>query len=588
MKTKFLTGLLIVGIALIAGCIDDGSPAMVKIADAKLESGSFVLSLEANQSLEKVRVELVDEEGQVLCTRYKDLVGGVTEFELKDCEIRKKVTVTVTPPGGGMKTRDFRFELPGVRIKDAKFEGGNIFISVDADAATDNVRIDVVDESDQILCTGYEDLVKGISEVELTDCEIKERITVSVSPPKTGIITRDFTITLPEVRIMGVKPQLGKLVLSLDANMDISDAKIYVFGKDGAVLCTGSENFAKGPNERELSGCLVQKEITVSVSSPAGKTTTRDFTLELPLLELKPGLIYRYALTPPNRPAEEAYLDVYLTKGKEREGIIVYKKEENGGKKVWLLRFKLDKETLSLVSSYPLGENEIPGEDVQYIALKELTMPEIDGVVLPFILSLLKEMGSFDINQFIESGSVKLSESGGGGPGAMQMSLSEPLMHGSWLAYEVTLRPESETQEEIKFFISAAEPYLLINISGGPDVPRCILEKVEARTFDISEYDGYDIEVKEIRRLDSFCDPDGVAGGVIRNTGRKPVYTGGIEVLQVKPEGASTMITWDKEVIQPGESATFRDQCGEKHCLYQLTSPGGTAIQIGMDCAQLE
>ncbi|MEE9594488.1 MAG: hypothetical protein V3V92_03725, partial [Candidatus Hydrothermarchaeales archaeon] len=162
---------------------------MVKIVNAKLESGSLVLSLESNQTVENVRIELVDESGQVLCTKYKDLVGGVTEFELRDCEIKKMVTVSVSPPEGRMTTKDFRFELPSVRIKDARFEQENIILTLDADEATDNVRVDIIDESDTTLCSKYNDLVKGITDIELTDCEIRERITVSVSPPKAEMIT---------------------------------------------------------------------------------------------------------------------------------------------------------------------------------------------------------------------------------------------------------------------------------------------------------------------------------------------------------------------------------------------------------------
>jgi|GEM_PF-7088499 len=578
MKTKFLIGLLMVGIVLICGCIESGPPAMVKIVNAKLESGGLVLSLEATQSLENVRIELVDEQGQVLCTRYKDLIGGVTEFELRDCEIRKKVTVSVSPPGGSMTTRDFQFELPGVRIKDARFGRGNIIITVDADEATDNVRVDVVDESERILCTKYKDLVEGVTEVELTDCEIREKITVSVSPPKTEMITRDFTITLPEARIRDVKSELGKLVLSLDANMDMSDVRIYVFGREGEVLCTKSENLTKGLSERELSGCLVQKEITVSIAPPNGKTTTRDFTLELPLLELKEGMRYGYI----TKDTGEFDLDIYVTKETDSEwqGIISSKGTQSGNKKVQLFRFKIDKKGLNLLISYPLDGDEVLSEDVDYTSAEEVGRL-YGNVFYPFILSMLKEMSNFDINQFIESGSVKL---GGSSPG--QMSLSEPLMYNNWLAYEVNFKSESGTPQEIKFFISAAKPYLLINLSV-PDGGIILLEGVEEKAFDLSDYEGYEIEVKEIQLRESFCEPDGIASVGIENTGRKPIYTADIKVVQVDPEKAGVSAVWDREVIQPGDKAVFRDQCegsDKRRCEYKLTSPGGTSIHIEVYC----
>ncbi|MEE8168901.1 MAG: hypothetical protein V3T58_08535, partial [Candidatus Hydrothermarchaeales archaeon] len=181
-------------------------------------------------------------------------------------------------------------------------------------------------------------------------------------------------------------------------------------------------------------------------------------------------------------------------------------------------------------------------------------------------------------------GSVKL---GPGGSVAGQMNLSEPLIQDNWLAYEVTLKPESGTQQDVKFFISAAKPYLLINLFT-PD-GEIILEKVEEKAFDLSDYEGYEIEVKEIQRLDSFCEPDGVAGVVIKNIRSNPLYTADIAVVQVDPSGAGVSAIWDKEVIQPGETAVFKDLCegsGERSCTYQLTPPKGTAIHIGMHCKQ--
>ncbi|MCK4820342.1 hypothetical protein KA005_31550, partial [bacterium] len=252
---KLVSGILISAIivaVLISGCLEFGSPAMVKIINAKLELGSLVLSLDANQSLENVRIDVIDEHGQVLCTKYKDLVKGVTELDLRDREIKKRVTISVSPPEGIMTTRNFQFALPGIRIKNARCEVGNIIVTLDADEAADNVRIDIIDESDTILCSKYKDLAKGVTDVELRDCEIIERITVSVSPPKTEMITGDFTLTLPEVRIMNIKSELGKLVLSLEANMGISDVRIYVFGEGGEILCTKSESLAKGLSESEL------------------------------------------------------------------------------------------------------------------------------------------------------------------------------------------------------------------------------------------------------------------------------------------------------------------------------------------------
>lgn len=584
---------LLVLLVLISGCVQQEA-GTVKILNAKLEAGSLVLSLEANQSLERVRVELVDEGGQVLCTRYRDLVGGVTEFELRECEIRKKVTVSVNPPGGAMTTRDFQFELPGVRIKDSRFESGNIIVTLDADEATNNVRIDVLDETDQILCTKYKDLVKGATEIGLTDCEVRGRITVSVSPPEAEMITRDFTLTLPEVRITGVKSELGKLRLTLDANMDMSDARIHVFGKEGDVLCTKTESLAKGLTELELSGCSLQKEITVSVSVPEGKTNARDFTLDLPLLELKSGLRYKYAVTPSSGPSGEVYLYATEETDEEWKGILGSKVEEQyGEKKAQLFRFKIDKNNLNLLISYPLGKDEILEEDVQYITIDQSSSSDVGVVVFPLFMLMFKEMG-VNLDELIEKGFTEVQD---GGPA--NVSLGETIIRENFLAYEVIFSqkrsvavpagspPQYEVVEN-KFFMSVAKPYLLIDTSG-PDIPGYMLEKVESRAFDLSEYDGYEVEVKELQLLQSLCEPDGTGNVVMKNTGSKPIYTADIAVVQVEPDGAGVSAAWDKEVIQPGEVVTFRDSCegtGERQCVYQITSPRGTVIHTGMHCAQ--
>ncbi len=466
-------------------------PPMVKIVNAKLELGSLVLSLEANQTVEDVRIDAIDEYGQVLCTRYKDLVEGVTELELKDCEIRRKITISVSPPDGVMRTKDFQFELPSVRIKDARFERGDIIITVDADEATDNVRVDIVDESDQILCTKYKDLVKGVTEVELTECEIRERITVFVSPPKAEMITTDFTLTLPEIRIKDARSELGKIIVTLDANMDISDARIHVFGSSGEVLCSRREDLAKGLGELELKRCQIQEEITVSVSPPIGKTTTRDFTLELPLLELKEGFKYVYATTQcPDCSKRDS--SIYVTKETSRywEGITGIKID--GSKKAYLMRWMIDKDNLDISMTRPLTEDALLG-DVDYIDdVKQMgNIGDAGASMLPLWMVIIKEMFDLDMDELITTHTTTAVVD----RQSVTFNTSDPARYGNYLAYtlDIVVYQDDNLKETGEFVISVAKPYLMMETDMGED-SQTSFRRVEQKEFSLDDYAGYSIE----------------------------------------------------------------------------------------------
>lgn len=494
MKRTFLLGLLIAGIVLISGCLQVGPSAPVKIINAKLELGNLVLSLEANQTVENVRIDVIDEHGQVLCTKYKDLVRGVTEFELRDCEIRRKTTVSVSPPGGVMRTRDFQFELPDVRIKDARFESGNIIVTLDADEAIDNVRIDIIDESDTMLCSKYKGLVKGVTEVELTDCEVRERITVSVSPPEAEMIAKDFALILPEVRIKDARSELGKTIVTLDANLDISDARIYVFGGNGEVLCSKHEDLPTGLSKLELKGCQIQEEITVSVSPPIGKTTTMDFTVELPLLELKEGFKYVYAVAQCPDCSKKGDSSIYVIKETSGywEGITGIKIDES--KKAYLMRWMIDKDDLDVSMTRPLAEDALLG-DVDYIDdIKEVGLSGDAGdSILPLWMAVLKEMFGLDIDELITTHTTTMAIEDQ--RQSATFNISDPVLYGNYLAYmiDIEVYQDDGRTETVEFVISAAKPYLIMEIDGG-DGSQPSFKGVEQKEFSLDDYTGYSID----------------------------------------------------------------------------------------------
>jgi hypothetical protein len=127
-------------------------------------------------------------------------------------------------------TRDGKTEVivDGVKfeIKDAAYENTNLVLTINTNASVDDVRIDILDEEDDILCTRYKDLTTGDTEVEITDCEIEEKVTVSVNVPSGGIVTRKFSLELPSLELKeGFKYNYE---VSHSSTSDKRDVTIYV------------------------------------------------------------------------------------------------------------------------------------------------------------------------------------------------------------------------------------------------------------------------------------------------------------------------------------------------------------------------
>ncbi|GAF92533.1 unnamed protein product, partial [marine sediment metagenome] len=133
MKTKILICLLILSILLVSGCVQQETKVVegieFQIRNAEYKAKRIIVTLSTNVSVENARIDIVDKADQLLCTRYKDLIAGTTQIELTDCKAKERITVSVSPPGGGIVTREFQFELPDVRLKDARFESGNIVVT---------------------------------------------------------------------------------------------------------------------------------------------------------------------------------------------------------------------------------------------------------------------------------------------------------------------------------------------------------------------------------------------------------------------------------------------------------------------------
>ncbi len=416
MKTRFLIGLLIIGIVVISGCVGP-------------------------------------DEGDVT------VVGGV-EFQ----------------------------------IRNAEYEAGKIIVTLSTNVSVDDVRIDIVDETDQLLCTRYKDLIAGITQIEMTDCKAKERITVSVSPPGGGIVTREFTLGIPTPRVDIVSAEyvLGAIALKLDANMAVKNTRIEVSDEHGTVLCTEYVDLSEGINEIRPKGCGAENKITVSVTPPEGVMTTADFTLELPLLELKEGFKYVYeAVSCAGCSKRDS--SIYVTKetGGYWEGIAGIKIDES--KKAYLMRWRINKDDLDLSATLPLTEDAVLG-DVEYIddVTQIQSIGQSGNSMMPFWMILWKEAYDLDIDELVTTHTTIMTVD----QQSVTFSTSNPALYGNYLAYTVDLGVSGDgaQTESIELVISAAKPYLIMDVNVGGSAQQTSFKWVEQKEFSLDEYAGYSIE----------------------------------------------------------------------------------------------
>lgn len=402
------------------------------------------------------------------------------------------MVVLVSACAGEAETKvigDVKFQ-----IRNAEYEAGKIILTLSTNASVDNTRIDIIDGADKLLCTRYKDLIAGTTEIELSDCKAKDRITVSVSPPGGGIVTQEFTLGIPtpRVEVVSAEYKLGaQLALNLDANMEIKNTRVEILDKGGTVLCTKYVDLSEGLNELKPKGCGTEAKITISVTPPEGVMTTSDFSLDLPLLELKKG--FRYLYSTANCPdCTRRDSSFYVTKETNSywEGVSGIKFDEE--KKAYLMRWKLDKADLGLSITTPLAKDNVLG-DVVYGDISQ--MPEIGeagGSILPLWVLVLKEIYGLDIDELIRTGTTTFDAEEGQ---TVTFTAPDPGLYGNYRAYTLNIEVYKDGKQEDtgEIIISAAKPYLVIEIKVG-DGPQTTFKWVEQRLFSFNDYAGYSIE----------------------------------------------------------------------------------------------
>lgn len=380
------------------------------------------------------------------------------------------------------------------QIRNAEYGAGKIIVTLSTNASVEDVRIDIVDEADQLLCTRYKDLIAGITQIEMTDCKAKERITISVSPPGGGIVTRKFTLDIPTPRvdIVSAEYELGAIALKLDANLAVKNTRIEVFDDRGTVLCTEYVDLSEGVNEIRPKGCGAENKITVSVTPPEGVMKTADFKLELPLLELKEGFKYVYEAAS-CAGCSKRDSSIYVTKetGGYWEGIAGIKIDES--KKAYLMRWRINKDDLDLSATLPLTEDAVLG-DVEYIDdVKQIQSIGESGIsMMPLWLVLWKEVYDLDMEELITTHTTTMTVD----QQNVTFSTSDPALYGNYLVYtlDIGVSGDGEQTESIELVISAAKPYLIMDVNVGGSTQQTSFKWVEQKEFSLDEYAGYSIE----------------------------------------------------------------------------------------------
>ena len=389
--------LLTLVIILISACskAPEGSIS-VEIKNAEYKEGNVFLTVQTSEATKNTRIDVVGTQGQILCSKYKDLAAGTNQFEIADCQIEKEIKVSVSPPGQPVTIDEFKIELPtpSVKIEDVRYEFTNLVLSLNANLEIKNARIEIA-SAGNVLCTKYTDLPQGKNQFKIINCGNEEKITVSVTPPGGALVTKDFKMELPLVKVQSAIYDLSTLVLTFDANSEMKNTRVDVI-KDGNVLCTKYVDLSQGQNQKRLDDCGVEEKLTISVTPVGGLLSTKEFTLNPPILKLQKGYKYDYSFVQSAGSTPQDISIYVIEDSPEAWEAIGSVKERDVA---YIVRYKISKSDLSIRMTNSLKENEILG-NVEYKNPKEVTSSLSNfAMTFPFWFVLLKESENLNLDE---------------------------------------------------------------------------------------------------------------------------------------------------------------------------------------------
>lgn len=376
-------------------------------------------------------------------------------------------------------------EKTQVEIKSAQYQAGNLLVVLYANESVKTVRIDILNNQGEVLCSKYKDLAQGTNQLELTECEVENDIKVSVSS-SAGLITNDFNLNLPvpSAKIVDVKYEQAGLVVTFDADLEIKNARFEAVSKAGNVLCTKYIDLDKGVTQKKFTGCRIEEKLVISFTPPEGKLVTKDVTLEMPLLELRKGFRYDYSVrSSASSPAEDVSVYAIDETREEWTGIAGIKKSN---KNAHLIRYKINKSTLSLQATGSLSESQLGQAGLEYKIIKDFNSDYIYSLT-PFWLLMLKENG-LDVDELVRNKTATTSQGQ-----AITVKIEDTTIKNNFLAYSLLLGPGGQM---VQAHVATLEPYIVLHIvASGMDM--LSFKSLEKREFSLNDYAGYAIASEE-------------------------------------------------------------------------------------------
>ena len=274
MKMKIFFGLfgIVVLSILISGC-SDTSDEKVEIKDVKFQSGNLLISLHASQDEKNSKIDILSENGEILCSSYKDLSAGSNQFELSGCDVEKEIKVSVGIPEKFVSVKGFKLDLPepSVKIKDAGYDFGDLVLTLDSNLEVKNTRIEVISEGN-VLCTRYLNLPKGESEQKLSDCGVEEKITISITPPGGALSTKNLDLDVPIFKLK----KGYKYDYSSNAYSNQQEISLYIT-EDSSDTLAGIAGIKRGGQMASILRFKIDKDslkITATYPLAVGKITS--------------------------------------------------------------------------------------------------------------------------------------------------------------------------------------------------------------------------------------------------------------------------------------------------------------------------
>lgn len=477
--------MLISLMLLISACSKSPEGSIsVEIKNAEYKEGDMLLTVKASKATANARIDVVSKDGQILCSKYKDLVAGTNEFEIADCKAENNIKVSVSPPGQTVTIEDFKIDLPApnVKIEDARYELANLVLALNANIEIKNARIEIA-SGGNVLCTKYTDLPQGKNQFRIADCGNEEKITVSVTPPGGTLAAKDFKMDLPLVKVQNAVYDLSTLVLTLDANAEMKNTRIDII-KDGNALCTKYFDLSQGQSQKRIEDCGIEEKLMISVTPVGGLLSTKDFSLSIPVLKLQKGYKYDYTFV---QSASSSTVDIsiyVIGDSPEAWEVIGGVKERDVA---YLHRIKISKSDLAIKTTNSLKENEVLG-NVEYKSLKEVSSPSNNAFIFPFWFIWLKESGNLNLDELFNKKTTIFSF---GSSDPITLKVEKPVIKNNFLVNEIIVIAKRENDNG-KIYASTSKPYLITNIevaSGGG----LVFNSLQRKDFSLSDFAGYQI-----------------------------------------------------------------------------------------------